>query len=120
MIKRTDAMTSEPLNTAESENTELEPVACDLSAIPADEREPHRALVRSLLFDGQRPAVDVPGGLAFRLPADRFNDAARFIEYERRCCRHLAFSLEVLPRMTEVILTVTGPGAREELEAFTR
>ena len=119
MTERTDAMTSVPLKTAESANTEVEPIVCDLSAIPSDQREAHRALVRSLLFDEDHP-VDVPGGLAFRLSADRFTDAVRFIENERRCCRHLAFSLEVLPWMREVILTVTGPGAREELEAFAR
>jgi hypothetical protein len=96
----------------------MNPIACDLTAIPPDRREEHRALVRSLLFDGGAAPVDVPDGITVRLPADRFGDAVRFIENERRCCPHLAFKLEVLPRATSVILTIVGPGAREELETF--
>ena len=97
-----------------------EPVVCDLSAIPANQRDAHVELVRTILFSGEHAALEVDDGLLFELPADRLNNAVRFVENERRCCRHLAFVLEVPPRGANITLRVTGPGAREELRALVR
>jgi hypothetical protein len=60
----------------------------------------------------------VNDGVAFELPADRLRDVARFIDNERRCCSHLAFTLEVPPRGANLTLRVSGPGAGEELRAL--
>ena len=98
----------------------VEPAVCDLSAIPADQREAHFELGRTFLFSGERAVREVEDGLLFELPAERLGDAVRFVDNERRCCRHLAFALEVPPRGANVTLRVTGPGAREELRALTR
>lgn len=89
-------------------------IGCDLSAIPADERAAHIALARGLI----RSVRDVNDGVAFELPADRLRDVARFIDNERRCCRHLAFTLEVPPRGANLTLRISGPGAGEELRAL--
>ena len=95
-------------------------IICDLSAIPADQRDAHFALARSLLFADQRAVREVDSGLAFGVPPERLADVARFIENERHCCRHLAFALEVPPRDGTLTLRITGPGAREELRALLR
>lgn len=95
-------------------------IVCDLSAIPADQRDEHFALARSLLFADERAVHEVEGGLAFELPQERLADVARFLENERRYCRHLAFALEVPPRNGTLSLRVTGPGAREELRGLLR
>ena len=97
-----------------------EPVVCDLSAIPADQRERHFELARSLLFADERRVRDLENGMEFELPADRLADTARFVENERRCCRHLAFTLEVPARGASIVLQVSGPGARDELRALLR
>jgi hypothetical protein len=95
-------------------------IICDLSAIPADQRDAHFALARSLLFADEHAVREVERGLAFHLPAERLADVARFVENERRCCRHLAFVVEIPPRGGTLTLRVTGPGASEELRALLR
>ena len=98
----------------------IEPIVCDLSAIPAEQRERHFELARSLLFADQHRVRDLENGLEFELPADRLADAARFVENERRCCRHLTFTLEVPSRGAPIKLRVSGPGASDELRALLR
>lgn len=93
-------------------------IVCDVSAIPADLREAHFALARSLLFADERAVREVENGLAFELSPDRLGDVAQFIENERRCCGHLAFAVQVPPHGASLTLRVTGHGAREELRAL--
>jgi hypothetical protein len=95
-------------------------IACDMSAIPADERDAHIALARSLFFAGGRAVRETEDGLMVELPPDLLGDVARFVENERRCCRHLAFALEVPAHGADLVLRVTGPGARDELLALAQ
>ena len=96
----------------------LEANNCDLSAIPAEQRPAHIARAQTLLY-GDRTAVhELPDGYQFELPAEHFAEVAGFIENERRCCRHLAFVLEVPPRSAPISLRITGPGARDDLDAL--
>lgn len=95
-------------------------IICDLSAIPEDQREAHFALARSLLFAKSTVVHDVEDGLAFDVPPDRLADVAAFLDNERKCCRHLTFTLEIPPRNAPLRLRVNGPGARDELEALVR
>jgi len=97
----------------------IAPVACDLSAIPSDQRPAHIALVHALFGDTGR-VRELPDGLEASIGADRLADAVSFIENERRCCRHLAFTLEVPPARAPLVLRVTGPGAADELRALLR
>ena len=100
--------------------TGADAIVCDLSAIPEGQRDAHYALVRSLLFADERAVQETEDGLAFELPQDRLADVGRFLENERRCCRHLAFALEVPSRGANLKLRVTGPGVREQLRARLR
>ena len=94
-----------------------DPIICDLSAIPADQREAHFDLAR-MLFADERHVRDIENGIEFEVSPERLSDVARFIENERRCCRHLVFALEIPPRNAALVLRVTGPGARDELRAL--
>ena len=94
------------------------PIACDLSAIPADQRTRHVSLARSLFGDEARVRT-LENGLEVTLAADELADAVSFIDNERRCCRHLAFTLDVPAAGAPPRLRVTGPGAAQELRALT-
>ena len=97
----------------------MDPVVCDLSAIPADQRTAHIALAREL-FGDERNLRQLDDGIETVVPVDRLRDAAAFIDNERRCCRHLTFSLEVPSRGATLAMRVTGPGAADELRALVR
>ena len=43
-------------------------IICDVSAIPADQRDAHFALARSLLFADERAVREVESGLTFDVP----------------------------------------------------
>ena len=94
-------------------------VTCDMSAIPADQRDAHIQLAKSVLF-GAATATDIDGGIQFDLSASHLADVARFVENERRCCPHLQFAIDVPPRSDAITLRVTGPLAREELTALAQ
>ena len=95
-------------------------VACNLSVIPASERAAHAALARKVLFADETRVRDIEEGLMFEVRPDRLIDVVTFLENERRCCRHLGFTLEIPPREADLILRVTGPGASDELRALVR
>jgi hypothetical protein len=96
----------------------IEGITCDMSAIPADERDADIALARSLFFAGGRAVRETESGLMVEIPPDLLADVARFVENERRCCRHLAFALDVPAHGADLVLRVTGPGAWDELMAL--
>ena len=120
MSDMSDIDVTAPALPSAREGEPTEPIACDLSAIPPGQRATHFALARSLLLESDGTASHIDDGLMMRLPAERLGDVARFIENERRCCRHFTFSLEVPPRGERLVLRVTGPGARDELGALAR
>jgi hypothetical protein len=82
--------------------------ACDMSAIPADERVNHHTLTRHLMAAASE-IRELTDGLEFRFPASEYEAVARFIEYERRCCPFLTFRVTVSPERGPVELSVTGP-----------
>ena len=92
------------------------PIACDMSAIPTEQRAGHLALVRSLFGEEQQPR-EVANGLEVSVGADRFADVVSFIDNERRCCPHLSFTVEVPSAEAPLLLRVTGLGAAAELRA---
>lgn len=98
----------------------VEPIVCDLSAIPPEERARHIDLARELLFADEGAIREIENGLTVELAPERLVDAARFVDNERRCCRHLAFALDVPMRGGNLTLRVTGQGAREELQMLVR
>jgi hypothetical protein len=46
------------------------PFACDMSAIPAERRGAHHALIRRLMTEAVEEISELPDGLAFRFPAE--------------------------------------------------
>ncbi len=92
------------------------PLACDVTAIPADERVAHQAITRRLMAS-TTIVRDLPDGLAFQWPATEYEAVARFLDYERRCCPFVAFTLTVSPDRGPLDLSMTGP---EGVTAFLR
>ena len=97
------------------------PLACVPGAIPAAQRPAHFALVTRLFTAAARERRDPSGGAegyAFRFDADAFDDLARWIANERRCCPFLSFALELAPDGGPLWLRLTGPaGTRAFLDA---
>ena len=89
--------------------TEPMPFACDMTAIPADQRAAHHALSRRLTAEAAVEVRDVPDGLSFTFRADAYDDVMRFVRLERLCCPFLGFSIEVAPQGGTVQLTLSGP-----------
>ena len=98
--------------------TDADAIVCDMSAIPADERDAHVALARSLFFVNETGLRELDDGVVFELEPDRLADVAAFLENERRCCRHLSFRLDIPPRNARLVLRISGPGALDELRAL--
>lgn len=92
------------------------PLACDMSAIAADERPAHHALVQRLMSSAT-VVRDLPDGLAFEWPATAYDDVTRFLGYERRCCPFLTISLTASPGGGPLDVRLTGP---EGTPAFLR
>jgi hypothetical protein len=97
------------------------PLACVPGAIPPAERQAHVALAARLLAESVRERRALTGGedgYAYRFDADAFDDLARWIANERRCCPFLTFTLELAPGGGPVWARLAGPaGTRELLDA---
>jgi hypothetical protein len=95
------------------------PIACDLSAMDAAQRECHRAVIASWRQKIQE-TVELTDGYAFRFAPDdaRFLTLAEFITLERRCCPFLGFALALDPEGGPLWLRLTGrEGAKEFMRA---
>jgi hypothetical protein len=88
-------------------------LACDPTAIALDQRVEHVRLIGRLFARGvSRNAI--PGGYRFDFPSEAFDDVARFVGNERRCCPFLEFWLFVYPDEDSIALEITGPPGTEE------
>jgi hypothetical protein len=90
--------------------------ACNMSALTADERTEHATLAHDL-FAAAEQRKEFATGYAFRLPAERWADAARWAELERKCCPFFAFELNATADKGPVWLTVSG---RSGAKAFMK
>jgi hypothetical protein len=86
-------------------------LACDLTAIAADERAAHLARASQLMFTGFQECHLLPDGYACRFTADEYDELCRFIANERRCCPFFTFTLEVTPDRGPIWLRITGDEA---------
>jgi len=88
------------------------PIACNLSAIPAEALEQHKAMAAEL-FLAVEESRELPDGYAFRLPGrtELWLQAAEFIKNERLCCPFFRFTLEFEPAGGPVWLKLTGSEA---------
>ena len=91
---------------------------CVPDAIPASERAAHFERARRLLRLETKEWRELANGYAFCFRAEAFDDVAKFVTNERKCCPFLTFELTVAADAGPVWLTITGPeGAREVLRA---
>ena len=105
------------MSTTAHEQQEI-PIACDLTAIPADEREAHELLAKQLFFEAVPERQELSDGYAFRFRADQYPLLAAFIANERLCCPFFCFTLEVTPAQGPLWLRLTGgEGVKEFIEA---
>jgi hypothetical protein len=94
------------------------PLACNMTAIPADQRSAHHALIHRLAGEVATEIRDVANGIAFSFPSNAYDEVVRFVALERLCCSFLHFTLDVPSPDRSLTLTVTGPpGAREFIRA---
>jgi hypothetical protein len=84
------------------------PFACDMTAIPAEKRGIHHALIRRLMTQAVEEIIELPDGLAFRFPAAEYEGVTEFVGRERLCCPFLTFALEVSPVRGPLLLRLTG------------
>ena len=97
---------------------ESQPIACDLTAISAADREQHIPTATQI-FQTAQVVQELPNGYAFRLPNEMFMFMvlARFVENERRCCPFFRFVLEIEPNGGPLWLQLTGgEGVKEFLQ----
>lgn len=93
------------------------PIACDLNAIPPENRAEH-VVTAQQLFALSQEVWELANGIAFRLPNDSETllQAARFISHERECCPFFTFTLEVQPKGGPLWLRLAGgEGVKEFL-----
>ena len=93
------------------------PIVCDLSAVPAADREQLMAAVPPL-FQAVQEVHELPNGYAFGFPNEpgRLMALAQFVDNERLCCPFYTFALEVEPSGGPFWLRMTGgEGVKEFL-----
>jgi hypothetical protein len=105
------------MTTHASEPADL-PVACNMQAIPADQRASHEARANDLFGRAVVEQRELPDGYAFRIDAADYELAAAFVANERRCCPFLHFQFDLAPGSGPIWLRMTGAaGAKEALAA---
>jgi hypothetical protein len=94
------------------------PIACDLSAMDASQRQRHQAAIATWRQQIQE-IVELTDGYAFRFPPDESLclALAEFMALERRCCPFLGFTLALDPEGGPLWLRLTG---REGTKPFLR
>ena len=91
------------------------PLACVPSAIPHAERAAHFELLAQLGVRS-RAKREFPDGYAYRFDSADFDDLARWVGNERRCCPFLRFAIELEPKGGPIWVRLSGPtGTREFL-----
>jgi hypothetical protein len=82
-------------------------LACNMAAFTPAQRSEHDALAKRV-WAQVRSRRELRDGWAFELPAGAFDDAARWVSLERRCCPFFAFRLELAAEGGALWLHVTG------------
>ncbi|HEX6718282.1 MAG TPA: hypothetical protein VF088_14285 [Pyrinomonadaceae bacterium] len=99
-------------------NTNKSPLACDMMAIPHDERPRHLAASREL-FSQIQDTRELANGYEFRLAQrpDLIKKLADFVSLEKLCCPFLRFEIEVEAENGPVWLRLSG---REGVKEFIK
>jgi hypothetical protein len=93
-----------------------QPIACNLTAIPASVREEH-IISAPKLFEAAQEVQELPNGYAVRFLSEpgRLMTIAGFIENERLCCSFFNFRLDIEPNNGPLWLRLTGADGVKEL-----
>jgi hypothetical protein len=85
------------------------PIACDLTALSAEQRV-HRQALAQRMHAAAREICELPNGYAFRFSADPVLclAVAEFMTLERLCCPFFTFALEMEPEGGAMWLRLTG------------
>lgn len=85
------------------------PIACNLSALDAEQRERREALFQRFAQRVEE-TQELENGYAFRCRMDSSNwmTAAEFADLERRCCPFFEFTLQIMPASSSMWLQLTG------------
>ena len=94
------------------------PIACDMTAIPPDQRQAHLTTSKDL-FSRIEEFRELQDGYEFRFASglDLIAKLSEFISLEKLCCPFLKFVIEVEAEGGPVWLRLTG---REGVKAFIR
>lgn len=95
------------------------PIACNLTALNAEQRIRRQALVQHMRTATQETR-ELPDGYAFRYPADPALclTVAEFMTLERLCCPFFSLTLELEREEGPLWLRITGrEGVKEFLQA---
>ena len=94
------------------------PLACDMTAIPAEQRPVHLAKSREL-FSHIEESRELPDGYEFRFADERdlLKNLAEFVSLEKVCCAFLRFEIQIEAENGPVWLRLTG---REGVKQFIR
>jgi hypothetical protein len=94
------------------------PIACDMTALSAAQRERQQALMKSFHASIQE-TQEMDDGYAFRLVAttETIFLIAEFIAIERLCCPFFNFTMEVGPPDAPLTLRISG---REGVKEFIK
>ena len=94
------------------------PIACDVTAIPPEQRQAHLATSHEL-FSQMEEFRELSDGYEFRFASGSsvLAKLAEFISLEKLCCPFLGFVIEVEAEGGPVWLRLTG---REGVKAFIR
>jgi hypothetical protein len=98
------------------EKGEQKPLACNLGAMTALQRERHHILIEALRQEVVE-ILELPDGIALHLPPGAWSIAAEFVFLERLCCPFVRFLLELSEDGGPVRLSLTG---REGVKDFLR
>lgn len=74
-----------------------QPLACDMTAIPADQREAHHALVRRMVDETAKSVQELRDGFELQFAASEYYAVAEYVGRERLRCPLLESGLLVPP-----------------------
>src|SRR5687767_12420322 len=102
----------------ENEHVQESPFACNMSAIPPEERGQHISAIEAV-FGAAQEIRELPDGYSFRLANETalLLKVADFLAKERLCCPFFGFELRIEPEGGPVWLSLTG---REGIKPFIR
>ena len=94
------------------------PLACDMTAIPAEQRPVHLAQSREL-FSQIEETRELPDGYEFRFTDEPnvLQRLADFVSLEKLCCPFLNFAIEIEAESGRIWLRLTG---REGVKEFIK